>query len=119
MSKSSKIQSIKDTINSFNNANATDVVKKGSTFHIKFNASKFAAKGIHDEMKKKFGLNSVISLMDGEYSVVVSDKELSAMKEGVVAEKLEKSDESLVRKIIREELADVFFDLFRKRGTWQ
>ena len=33
-------------------------------------------------------------------------------------EALTKNDYKIIRKIIRKELANVFFELFRKRGVW-
>ena len=37
----------------------------------------------------------------------------------IVKEQLSPDDEKQVRTIIRVELAKVFFDLYRKRGTWE
>lgn len=47
--------------------------------------------------------------------------EESAEKLGykIVKEELSPADEKQVRTIIRVELAKVFFDLYRKRGTWE
>ena len=34
-------------------------------------------------------------------------------------EALDKNDKVIIRKIIRKEVARLFFDLYRKRSTWE
>jgi len=40
------------------------------------------------------------------------------MKKQKINEKLEKEDLIRIRKIIRSEIAELFFDLYRKRTIW-
>ena len=44
--------------------------------------------------------------------------ELQKMGYDVIDEAIDSSDISKVRSIIRQELARVFFDLYRKRSVW-
>ena len=39
-------------------------------------------------------------------------------KKVILKEKLEKEDLVKIRKIIRSEIAELFFDLYRKRTVW-
>jgi hypothetical protein len=39
-------------------------------------------------------------------------------KKTILKEKLEKEDLARIRKIIRSEIAELFFDLYRKRTVW-
>jgi len=39
-------------------------------------------------------------------------------KKKKINEKLESSDLTQIRKIIRQEIAELFFDLYRKRTVW-
>jgi len=54
--------------------------------------------------------------------VDIINEEISAVKFGVnhflVTEELNESDKDLIRKIIRQEVSAIFFDLFKKRKTW-
>lgn len=45
-------------------------------------------------------------------------KKLAKLGYDIVGEGLESSDVDRVRTIIRQEVARIFFDLFRKRSTW-
>ena len=40
-------------------------------------------------------------------------------KKKKINEKLESEDLARIRKIIRSEIAELFFDLYRKRSTWE
>jgi hypothetical protein len=52
----------------------------------------------------------------------IINEEISDAKFGVnrflVTEELNESDKDLIRKIIRQEVSAIFFDLFKKRKTW-
>jgi len=52
----------------------------------------------------------------------IINEEISAAKFGVnhflVTEELNESDKDLIRKIIRQEVSAIFFDLFKKRKSW-
>jgi len=52
----------------------------------------------------------------------IINEEISDAKHGVnhflVTEELNESDKDLIRKIIRQEVSAIFFDLFKKRKTW-
>ena len=52
----------------------------------------------------------------------IINEEVSDAKFGVnrflVTEELNESDKDLIRKIIRQEVSAIFFDLFKRRKTW-
>ncbi len=52
----------------------------------------------------------------------IINEEISAAKFGVnhflVTEELNESDKDEIRKIIRQEVSAIFFDLFKKRKSW-
>ena len=52
----------------------------------------------------------------------IINEEISTAKFGVnhflVTEELNESDKDLIRKIIRQEVSAIFFDLFKKRKCW-
>ena len=52
----------------------------------------------------------------------IINEEISDAKFGVnrflVTEELNESDKDLIRKIIRQEVSAIFFDLFKRRKTW-
>ena len=52
----------------------------------------------------------------------IINEEISTAKFGVnhflVTEELNESDKDLIRKIIRQEVSAIFFDLFKKRKSW-
>ncbi len=54
--------------------------------------------------------------------VDIINEEISDAKFGVnhflVTEELKESDKDIIRKIIRQEVSAIFFDLFKKRKTW-
>ena len=54
------------------------------------------------------------------YNII--NEEISDAKFGVnrflVTEELNESDKDLIRKIIRQEVSAIFFDLFKKRKSW-
>ena len=43
---------------------------------------------------------------------------MSKRKNKILKEKLESDDLAKIRKIIRSEIAELFFDLYRKRTVW-
>jgi len=49
---------------------------------------------------------------------MLSEKLLMERLEGFVNEELQDSDLREIRKLIRQEIANVLFDLFKKRGVW-
>ena len=54
--------------------------------------------------------------------VDIINEEIDNVKYGVntflVAEQIDDSDEREIRKIIRQEVSAIFFELFKKRKTW-
>jgi|TARA_B110000483_G_scaffold75420_1_gene93883 hypothetical protein len=54
------------------------------------------------------------------YNII--NEEISYAKYGVshslVTEEFNESDKDLIRKIIRQEVSAIFFDLFKKRKSW-
>ena len=52
----------------------------------------------------------------------IINEEISDAKFGVnrflVTEELNESDKDLIRKIIRQDVSAIFFDLFKKRKSW-
>jgi hypothetical protein len=48
----------------------------------------------------------------------IIDEEIVNFKKGTINEELNESDKDLIRKIIRQEVSAIFFDLFKKRKTW-
>ena len=49
---------------------------------------------------------------------MISEKLLMERLEEFVNEELQDSDLREIRKLIRQEIANVLFDLFKKRGVW-
>jgi hypothetical protein len=45
-------------------------------------------------------------------------RKLLTLKKGRINEELNESDKDLIRKIIRQEVSAIFFDLFKKRKSW-
>ena len=60
--------------------------------------------------------------MTKEELVDIINEEISDAKFGVnhflVTEELNESDRDEIRKIIRQEVSAIFFDLFKRRKTW-
>ena len=60
--------------------------------------------------------------MTKEMLVDIINEEIDNVKYGVntflVAEQIDDSDEREIRKIIRQEVSAIFFELFKKRKTW-
>ena len=54
--------------------------------------------------------------------VDIINEEIRDFKYGVnhflVKEELDESDKDIIRKIIRQEVSAIFFDLFKKRKSW-
>jgi|TARA_Y100001958_G_C21194573_1_gene522178 hypothetical protein len=54
--------------------------------------------------------------------VDIINEEIRDFKYGVnhflVKEELDESDKDVIRKIIRQEVSAIFFDLFKKRKSW-
>ena len=54
--------------------------------------------------------------------VDIINEEIRDFKYGVnhflVKEELDESDKNVIRKIIRQEVSAIFFDLFKKRKSW-
>ena len=48
----------------------------------------------------------------------IIDEEISNVKLGNINEDLSESDEDNIRKIIRQEVSAIFFELFKKRKSW-
>ena len=48
----------------------------------------------------------------------IINEEIVTFKKGELNEKLNESDRDLIRKIIRQEVSAIFFDLFKRRKTW-
>ena len=48
----------------------------------------------------------------------IIDEEIVNVKKGTINEELNESDKALIRKIIRQEVSAIFFELFKKRKTW-
>jgi hypothetical protein len=47
-----------------------------------------------------------------------SEKQLKTLLESYINEELDSSDIKRIRRLIRVEIANVLFDLFKKRGVW-
>lgn len=47
-----------------------------------------------------------------------SEKQLKTLLESYINEELDSSDMKKIRRLIRVEIANVLFDLFKKRGVW-
>ena len=60
--------------------------------------------------------------MTKEMLVNIINEEIDNVKYGVntflVSEQIDDSDEREIRKIIRQEVSAIFFELFKKRKTW-
>jgi hypothetical protein len=48
----------------------------------------------------------------------IIDEEIANVKLGNINESLSESDEDSIRKIIRQEVSAIFFELFKKRKSW-
>jgi len=48
----------------------------------------------------------------------IINEEIVNVKKGTINEELNESDRDLIRKIIRQEVSAIFFELFKKRKTW-
>ena len=48
----------------------------------------------------------------------IIDEEISNVKLGKINEELTESELDKIRKIIRQEVSAIFFDLFKKRKSW-
>ena len=48
----------------------------------------------------------------------IIDEEILSIKNGIINEELSESDEDNIRKIIRQEVGAIFFELFKKRKSW-
>ena len=48
----------------------------------------------------------------------IIDEEILSIKNGIINEELSESDEDNIRKIIRQEVSAIFFELFKKRKSW-
>jgi hypothetical protein len=48
----------------------------------------------------------------------IINEEIVNVKKGTINEELTESDKDVIRKIIRQEVSAIFFDLFKKRKTW-
>lgn len=48
----------------------------------------------------------------------IINEEIVNVKKGTINENLNESDKALIRKIIRQEVSAIFFELFKKRKTW-
>ena len=48
----------------------------------------------------------------------IIDEEIANIKLGNINESLSESDEDSIRKIIRQEVSAIFFELFKKRKSW-
>ena len=48
----------------------------------------------------------------------IIDEEIANIKLGNINESLSESDEDSIRKIIRQEVGAIFFELFKKRKSW-
>ena len=48
----------------------------------------------------------------------IINEEIVNFKKGTINEELNESDKDLIRKIIRQEVSEIFFELFKKRKTW-
>ncbi len=48
----------------------------------------------------------------------IIDEEILCIKNGIINEELSESDEDNIRKIIRQEVSAIFFELFKKRKSW-
>ncbi len=48
----------------------------------------------------------------------IIDEEILSIKNGIINEELSESDEDSIRKIIRQEVSAIFFELFKKRKSW-
>ena len=48
----------------------------------------------------------------------IINEEVVNFKKGKINEERNESDKALIRKIIRQEVSAIFFDLFKKRKSW-
>jgi hypothetical protein len=48
----------------------------------------------------------------------IIDEEIANIKLGNINESLSESEEDSIRKIIRQEVGAIFFELFKKRKSW-
>jgi len=47
-----------------------------------------------------------------------SEKQIKTLLESYINEELDSNDMKRIRRLIRDEIANVLFDLFKKRGVW-
>ena len=72
-----------------------------------------------EELEAEMESNSTAAVAGFETPYAFSGtKEKKDKKKKLKTEALESSDVSKVRTIIRQEVARIFFDLYRKRSTW-
>ena len=64
------------------------------------------------------GYQTPYAFSDGEDDKKRKKKDLAKFGYDIVGEGLESADITKVRAIIRQEVARIFFDLFRKRSVW-
>lgn len=48
----------------------------------------------------------------------IINEEIVNLKKGTINEELNERDEDKIRKLIRQEVSAIFFELFKKRKTW-
>lgn len=48
----------------------------------------------------------------------IIDEEIQSAKRGIINEKITSESEQQIRAIIRNEIAAIFFTLFKRRNTW-
>jgi hypothetical protein len=48
----------------------------------------------------------------------IIDEEIINFKSGIINEEINENDEDKIRKIIRQEVSAIFFELFKKRKSW-
>jgi len=56
--------------------------------------------------------------MTKERLVDIINEEIVNFKKGKINEEISDREESTIRKIIRQEVSAIFFELFKKRKTW-
>jgi len=58
----------------------------------------------------------IVNVKKGTNDII--NEEIVNVKKGTINEELNESDKDLIRKIIRQEVSAIFFDLFKRRKTW-
>jgi len=56
--------------------------------------------------------------MTKERLVDIINEEIVNFKKGKINEEISDREENTIRKIIRQEVSAIFFELFKKRKTW-